>query len=170
MRIGIAQIAPVFLDRDATIEKVVARLNEAGREGCSLVAFGETIIPGYPAWLHRTDGAKFDDPIQKEIHALYLDQAVVPELGHLKPVCDAARKANSMVVLGIAEQAYLAREQLARASAACGDDLGFRGHALALRRDQQVGTDHRIDPAIQDFGRVSNLDTGAVVLHPLGRM
>ena len=105
MRIGIAQIAPVFLDRDATIDKVVARLDEAGREGCSLVAFGETIIPGYPAWLHRTDGAKFDDPIQKELHALYLDQAVVPEQGHLKPVCDAAREAKSMVVLGIAERA-----------------------------------------------------------------
>lgn len=105
LRLGIAQIAPVFLDRAATIEKVVARIEEAAQESCELITFGETIIPGYPAWLSRTDGAKFDDPLQKEIHALYLEQAVVPERGHLESVCDAAREAKSMVVLGIAERA-----------------------------------------------------------------
>ena len=104
MRIGIAQIAPVFLDRAATIAKVCHRIDEASAQSCELVAFGETILPGYPAWLDRTGGARFDDPVQKEIHALYLDQAVNIERGDLDPVLEAARNAQCSVILGVAER------------------------------------------------------------------
>lgn len=104
MRIGIAQIAPVFLDRNATIEKVIARLEEAAKQSCELVAFGETLVPGYTAWLDPTGGAKFNDPVQKEIHAHYLDQAVSIERGNLKSVCDVARARRMNVILGIAER------------------------------------------------------------------
>ena len=57
MRIGIAQIAPVFLDRDSTLEKILQSIDEAARQSCELVVFGETILPGYPAWLDRTTPA-----------------------------------------------------------------------------------------------------------------
>jgi len=89
VRIALAQIAPVFLSRDATIEKVVARVKEAADAGAALVAFGETLIPGYPRWLELTDGARFEDPIQKRLHARYLREAVCIEEGHLEPVRDA---------------------------------------------------------------------------------
>lgn len=104
MRIAAAQLAPVFLDRPATIRKVVAAVKDAASRGASLVAFGETLVPGYPAWLSRTDGARFDAPDQKALHAIYLDQAVSLEDGHLAPVCDAARQGNIAVVLGVAER------------------------------------------------------------------
>ena len=105
LRVGLAQIAPVLLDRDATLAKVVARIDEAAGLGCRLVAFGEALVPGYPVWLSRTDGARFDAPDQKEIHALYLDQAVQPEAGHLDEVCAAARRGGLAVVLGTVERA-----------------------------------------------------------------
>ena len=104
MRIAIAQIAPVFLSRDATVAKVVGYVERAGGEGCGLVAFGETIVPAYPIWLCRTDAARFDADDQKRIHALYLEQAVSIESGHLDPVRDAAKRAGIAVVLGIAER------------------------------------------------------------------
>ena len=49
--VGLAQIAPVWLDRDATIDKVVGWIEKSAAEGCSLVVFGEALIPGYPFWL-----------------------------------------------------------------------------------------------------------------------
>jgi nitrilase len=105
MRIGLAQVAPVFLDRAATLERIVSRIDEAAGQGCELVCFGETLVPGYPVWLDRTGGARFDDDEQKRMHAIYLDQAVVPEAGHLDGVRDAARRGGLTVVLGVAERA-----------------------------------------------------------------
>lgn len=104
MKVAIAQIAPVLLDRSATIAKVVASIAEAAAASCSLVVFGETLIPAYPVWLSRTGGARFDDADQKRIHALYLEQAVCIEDGDLSPVCDAARQHGVTVIVGIAER------------------------------------------------------------------
>jgi nitrilase len=104
MRIAAAQLAPVFLDRTATLAKVVEAVADAAAQGASLVAFGETLIPGYPAWICKTDGARFDAPDQKALHAKYLDQAVTLEQGHLQPVAAAAQKHRITVVLGIAER------------------------------------------------------------------
>ena len=56
IKVGIAQIAPVWLDRQLTLEKVIRYTAQAGDEGCSLVAFGEALVPGYPFWIERTDG------------------------------------------------------------------------------------------------------------------
>ena len=83
LKVGIAQVAPIWLDRDATLERVCQRIEEAARAGSRLVAFGEGLVPGYPFWPERTGGAVFDSPVQKEIHARYLDQAVQLEAGHL---------------------------------------------------------------------------------------
>lgn len=102
--VAIAQIAPVFLDRAATLARVVARIDEAAAGGAGLVCFGETLVPAYPCWLSRTGGARFDDPEQKALHALYLDQAVCIEEGHLAEVCAAAARGQIHVVLGVAER------------------------------------------------------------------
>ncbi len=104
LKVAAAQIAPVWLDRDQTIEKIVQVIGQAGEQGCQLVAFGETLLPGYPFWIEWTDGARFNDAFQKEMHAHYLDQAVNIEAGHLDAIGAAARDAGITVVLGIAER------------------------------------------------------------------
>jgi len=104
LRIAGAQMAPVWLDRAATIEKVVLRIHEAAAEGAQLVAFSEALIPGYPFWIEWTDGARFDSAIQKSLHAHYLDQAVQIEAGHLERVCEAARTHNIAVIVGCIER------------------------------------------------------------------
>ena len=105
MKVAIAQCAPVFLDREATLAKVVAFVKEAGRAGCALVCFPEALVPGYPVWLERTEGARFNDPDQKRLFARYLDQGVVPEAGDLREVQAAAREFELSVVLGVMERA-----------------------------------------------------------------
>jgi nitrilase len=104
LRIAAAQLAPVFLDRAATLAKVVRAIQEASAQGAALVAFGETLVPGYPAWICKTDGARFNAPDQKALHARYLEQAVTLEEGHLDEIAAAARAGRIAVVLGIAER------------------------------------------------------------------
>ena len=105
MVVALAQLAPVWLNRDATLAKVLLAIDEAASEGAELVCFGESLVPGYPFWLERTGGAEFDSPTQKALHARYLDQAVSIEAGHLQPVCERARDRNITVILGTAERA-----------------------------------------------------------------
>ena len=44
------QAAPVYMDRDATIEKSCALIAEAGAAGAKLIVFPETFVPMYPFW------------------------------------------------------------------------------------------------------------------------
>ena len=105
MKIALAQIAPKLLNRAGTTAKIVQRIDEAAGSGCELVAFGESLLPAYPVWLSRTGGAKFDDPDQKQLHAMYLDQVVDPDAGHLDEIREAARTNSIAVIVGIAERA-----------------------------------------------------------------
>ena len=102
--VGLAQIAPVWLDRAGTLSKILDQVHAANAAGCQLVAFGEGLLPGYPFWIERTNGAVFNSTMQKEIHAHYMDQAVQIEAGHLDPLCEAAKKFGITVVLGCIER------------------------------------------------------------------
>ncbi len=104
LTVGLAQIAPVWLERDATLAKVTDWVGRAAAAGCGFVAFGEALAPGYPFWIEHTDGARFESDLQKEIHAHYLDQAVQIEAGHLDGVCAAAARFGIAVMLGIIER------------------------------------------------------------------
>lgn len=102
--IGMAQIAPVWLNRDQTLEKISAYIHKAAVSNCNLVAFGEGLLPGYPFWIERTNGAEFNSPMQKEIHAHYLSNAVQIEAGHLDGLCELARDNHLAVMLGCIER------------------------------------------------------------------
>jgi len=103
--VGLAQIAPVWLQRDATLDKVVAWIADAAASKCDLVAFGEALIPGYPFWVERTEGAKFESDLQKKLFAHYVRQGVCIEDGDLERVCNTARELRIAVYLGIMERA-----------------------------------------------------------------
>ena len=105
LEVGLAQIAPVWLQRDATIRKVVDWIGKAASKGCNLVVFGEALIPGYPFWVERTDGAKFESPRQKALYAHYVEQAVTIENGDLDPLCKAAADNGIAVYVGTMERA-----------------------------------------------------------------
>ena len=105
LKVGLGQLAPVWLDKKATIEKVVNMMSQAGDQNVELVAFGEALIPGYPYWVSMTDGARFNAQDQKELHSHYTEQAVQIEAGDLDPICDAAKANQCAAYVGIIERA-----------------------------------------------------------------
>lgn len=105
LKIGLAQIAPVWLDKEKTLAKIESYIVKAGKEKCELVVFGEALLPGYPFWLSLTNGTEFNSKIQKELHAHYIRNAVQIEKGDLNSVCELAKKYKIAIYLGVIERA-----------------------------------------------------------------
>jgi nitrilase len=65
-----------------------------------LVVLGEALLPGYPFWIELTDGTRFNSPLQKKIHAHYIQNAIQIEAGHLNRLCETETSGRIAVVLG----------------------------------------------------------------------
>lgn len=104
LHIALAQIAPVWLDKKATLEKVKTYITEAAQKKCDLVVFGEGLIPGYPFWLALTGGAEWNKDVNKKLHAHYLKNSVCIENGDLSEICQIAKQNKIAIYLGIIER------------------------------------------------------------------
>lgn len=104
LKIAMAQISPVWLDKSATLKKIESSINDAAEEGCDLIVFGEALLPGYPFWLALTGGAEWNTNLNKELHAHYVNNSISIEKGELDSVCQLAKKYNMAIYLGIVER------------------------------------------------------------------
>ncbi len=104
LKVALAQIAPVWLNKEKTLAKVLKAIKDAADAHCELIVFGEGLVPGYPFWLALTGGAEWNTTVNKELHAHYLRNAVCIEKDDLKEVCNLAKKTNMSVYLGIIER------------------------------------------------------------------
>ena len=104
LKVALAQIAPVWLNKSATILKVEQNIIEASEQGCELIVFGEGLIPGYPFWLALTDGATWNTDVNKEIHAHYARNSVSIESGDLESISQLAKTHKIAIYLGVIER------------------------------------------------------------------
>jgi len=76
LTIAIAQVAPVFNDLEASLEKLATHARAAVGQGAQLIVFGETWLTGYPAWLDHVPGvAIWDAPETRSVYARMLEHA-----------------------------------------------------------------------------------------------
>lgn len=76
--VAIIQESPVFFDLEASTAKAIALTEKAARNGAQVVTFGETWLPGYPAWLdYCSDAALWDHAPSKELFARLRQNSVV---------------------------------------------------------------------------------------------
>jgi len=104
MRIGAAQLRPAWLQPRKTKQKVIDTIEEAGRLGIELLAFSEAFLSGYPFWLCRTNGAAFDDALQKRAFSQFLDAAIEVPSDLVDDIVTAARDNKVSVYLGANER------------------------------------------------------------------
>ncbi len=104
LKIALAQISPVWLNREKTLAKVCDSIKSAANNQADLIVFGEALVPGYPFWLDATHSSQFENERQKTIHAKYIEQAVQIESGDLDSVCQTAKENNIAIYLGIIER------------------------------------------------------------------
>ncbi len=152
-----AQMSPIWLNKNETVKKIMSFLVKAGEKKCDLVVFGEAILPGYPFWLSLTKGSEFNSAAQKEIHAHYMQNAVQIENGDLEEICQLAKKYHMAVYLGTIERAI---------------DRG--GHSLYcslvyIANDGKIQSVHRkLQPTYEERLAWSPGDGNGLRVHKLG--
>lgn len=104
LKIAMAQISPVWLDKNGTLKKIENAITDAAKEDTELIVFGEALLPGYPFWLALTGGAEWNKDVNKDIHAHYVSNSVCIEKGDLDSVCELAKIHNIAIYLGIMER------------------------------------------------------------------
>jgi aliphatic nitrilase len=95
------QASPVFLDREATVEKAVELIEEAGSNGAEIVGFPEGFIPAHPIWFHFHSGT--DRPATRLSTELFKNAVRVPG-PEIDALASAARRAGTYVVMGVCEK------------------------------------------------------------------
>jgi nitrilase len=83
-------------------EKAVGLIADAAAGGAELVAFPETWIPGYPAWIFGAAG--WDDAAQKRVFGRLNSNAVEVPSPDVAALCRAAKKAGAVVAMGMTER------------------------------------------------------------------
>lgn len=101
IRLAAAQAAPVFLDRDATIDKACALIADAGRAGVDIVGFPEGFIPGHPVWYYHHTALSQES--RAFAQRLFHNSVEVPSLA-TDALAAAAAAANVNVVMGMCER------------------------------------------------------------------
>jgi predicted amidohydrolase len=90
--IAAVQAAPVFMDREATVEKACSLIATAAKAGAQLMAFPEAYVPGYPDWVCL-------DPL----YATFRANSVSAPSEATQRLGEAARRAHAFVVIGVSQ-------------------------------------------------------------------
>ncbi|WP_321893218.1 carbon-nitrogen hydrolase family protein [Paraburkholderia tropica] len=98
---AVVQAVPAFLDLDAGVDKTIRLIDDAARQGASLIAFPETWLPGYPfhVWLDTPAWSMSKGYVQR-----YFDNSLTYDGEHAMALREAAARNRMTVVLGLSER------------------------------------------------------------------
>ncbi len=103
--VAIIQSSPVFLDLEASVAKTIALAEEAARKGAGVITFGETWLPGYPAWLdYCSDVALWDHAPSKEVFAKLRQNSVTVPGQETDRLAQFAGDHKLTLVIGVNER------------------------------------------------------------------
>lgn len=95
---ALAHVAPVFLNKDATVEKACSLIREAAQNGAQIIVFPETYIPAFPVW------CALQAPIHN--HDLFCELAansIKVDGPELAQIAETARECEMFVSMGFNE-------------------------------------------------------------------
>ena len=102
IKVAAAQLSPVFLNKEKTVEKACEAILEAGENGANLIVFPEAFIYGYPDWVWLIPNSKGAD--LNELYLKLVENAVSVPDDSTKKLCEAAKTAGINVVIGMHER------------------------------------------------------------------
>ena len=103
--VAIIQQAPVFMDLAASVAKAVTLTEQAARNGARVVTFGETWLPGYPAWLdYCGDMALWDHAPTKAVFSRLRQNSILAPGNETKLFAQLAGDHKLTLVIGVNER------------------------------------------------------------------
>ncbi|MCA1603574.1 MAG: carbon-nitrogen hydrolase family protein [Acidobacteria bacterium] len=105
IKVGIVQASPVYLDLKASLAKAIERIEQAAAKGARLIAFGETWLPGYPAWLdHCPEAALWNHEPTREVFARLRQNSVIVPSRETEMLSEASGDLDVTIVIGVNER------------------------------------------------------------------
>jgi len=101
-KIAAAQLTPVFLNKEKTVERACEAILEAGENGAKVIVFPEAFISGYPDWVWLIPNNKGDE--LNKLYVKLVENAVSIPDNSTDKLCNAAKKAGVSVVMGMHER------------------------------------------------------------------
>jgi len=105
VRIALAQAAPAYADLDAGLESAAHWCGRAADAGAQLIAFPESWLGGYPAWLDlASDVALWDHRATQDIFIEMRRQSLLVPSPEAERLADLARQHGLVIVMGANER------------------------------------------------------------------
>lgn len=101
-KVAAAQLSPVFLDKQASLDKALVAIAEAAGEGAELIVFPEVFLAGYPVWVNYLLPSDKDQ--QTAMYAELLENAVTVPGVETRTLCEAAERYSINIVMGVHER------------------------------------------------------------------
>jgi nitrilase len=101
VKLAAVQACPIFLDRDATLDKASRLIAEAGAAGAHLAVFPEAFVSGYPVWVWFIPAGQ-TRPL-RDLYARFVESAVAVPSDATERLCRTAKSAGIAVAVGVNE-------------------------------------------------------------------
>ncbi len=107
VKVCVVQDSPVFFDKEKTIEKLEQLTKKYAAQGCDLIVFPESFIPGYPRGF--SFGAKIGSRTDtgRKLYAEYRRNSIDLESDDLKRLEKLAHSEKVYLVIGITEKQHI---------------------------------------------------------------
>ncbi len=104
IKVCLIQDSPVFFDKEKTIDKLEELTKQYAEEGCQLIVFPESFIPGYPRGF--TFGAKIGSRTNegRNLYSEYFKNSIDIESEDLTRLEQLAKSQNVYLVIGVTEK------------------------------------------------------------------
>ena len=99
VKVAAVQAEPGWLDLQASVNKTIALIEDAGKNGANVLGFPEVFIPGYP-WSIWTESVFSNIQFIHE----YVNNSLVKESPEMDRIKKAVKAAGVFVVLGYSER------------------------------------------------------------------
>ena len=104
VKVALVQDSPVFFDKEKTIDKVRSITKKCSEDGCELIVFPESFVPGYPRGFNFGATVGSRTPQGRELYNLYSKNSIDLESNELKVLEDISKSNNTYLVLGVTEK------------------------------------------------------------------
>ncbi len=104
VKVALVQEAPIFFDKEATLQKIEGLVNAYANEGCELIVFPESFVPGYPRGFSfgATIGSRSDEG--RQLYATLAENSIDLESEDLARIEKLAKEKKTYLVIGITEK------------------------------------------------------------------
>jgi nitrilase len=104
IKVCLIQDSPVFFDKEKTIVKVKQLTKKYAKQGCNLIVFPESFIPGYPRGF--SFGAKIGSRTNegRNLYSEYYNNSIDTESEDLRKLEHLSKTENVYLVIGVTEK------------------------------------------------------------------